>query len=92
MRVDSGAGRTIVDANLRSEAVHWKIYLSQRILQWTKGAFPLAKVWIHVGDYSLHHDVAVVEEVTEPVLLGLNIGIHSYLLSLDERQREDKQQ
>ena len=35
---------------------------------------PLAKLWLHVADYSIHLFVAVDEKAKEEVLLGRDIG------------------
>jgi hypothetical protein len=35
---------------------------------------PLAKVWVHVGDYSIPLVVAVLENAQDDVLIGRDIG------------------
>lgn len=49
---------------------------------------PAAEVWLHIGDYSFKHVVAVSKNSLEQALLGLDIGIIDYLLSLEREQRE----
>ena len=47
----------------------------------------LAKVWIYVGDYALHHTTPAVEDATESVLQGLDLGILEYLLDVEKQVR-----
>ena len=50
---------------------------------------PLAKVWLEVGEYSMQREVAVINDATEPVLLGMDLGILQYLLGLEKEQRKN---
>ena len=42
-------------------------------------SMPLAKVWLHVADYSIHLTVAVDDKAKEDVLLGKDIRAVLYI-------------
>ncbi len=44
---------------------------------------PLANVWLEVGENSMQRKVAVMDDATEPVLLGMDLGLLLYLLELE---------
>ena len=81
MRIDMGADRTVVDANLVKE----KEYLGRNVTLEGFNGFnasqPLAKVWIEVGKHRLHHIVAVVDNAPEKILLGMDTDIMRNLAS-----------
>lgn len=52
---------------------------------------PLAKVWLHIGNYPIQHVVAVCKEPPEPALLGVDIGIPEYIMQLEMEQREQRE-
>ena len=92
MRIDTGADRTVVDANLLEE----KEYLGRNVTLESFNGFnasqPLAKVWIEVGKHRLHHIVAVVDNAPEKILLGMDMGIMRYLLELEVQQMQAKEE
>ena len=47
-----------------------------------------AKVWLHLGEYVVKHEVAVSEQLGEAVLLGMDLGLLNYLLQLEQQQRK----
>lgn len=55
---------------------------SIRLLGFDGGAVtvPLAKVWLHIGEYVTKHVMAVCEDPPESAILGLDIGILDYLM------------
>ena len=67
--LDTGADISIVHPKVVRPAE----YLGQNISNTTVGGFktptPLAKVWVHIEDYSIHLMVAVDEKAIENVLL-----------------------
>ena len=92
MHIDIGADRTVVDANLVEE----KEYLGRNVTLEGFNGFntsqPLAKVWIEVVKHRLHHIVAVVDNVLEKILLGMDTGIMRYLLELEVQQMQAKEE
>ena len=44
-------------------------------------------MWLHFGEYCLKHTVAVSEEMSEAVLLGMDLDLLDYLLQLEKQQR-----
>ena len=89
MKIDCGAQITMVDSSL----VNPLQYVGEHVL--IKGyrkapeKVPLAKVWLEVGEYSMQREVAVMNDATEPVLLGMDLGILQYLLGLEKEQRKN---
>ena len=75
MKIDCDAQITMVDSSL----VNPLQYVGEHVL--IKGyrkapeKVPLAKVWLLVGEYSMQREVAVMNDGTEPVLLGMDLGI-----------------
>ena len=82
MRVDTGAGQTIVDAKLVKPSEHLGTHMTLTMADGSTILSPLARVWITFGNYQIHHVVTVAEEAPEEVLLGLDIGFLDYLLQL----------
>ena len=91
MTIDTGAQKTVVKADL----VQPEEYTgeSMKLLGFDGGAVtvPLAKVWLHIGEYAIQHDVAVCKDPPEQALLGLDIGILDYLMQLEKEQRAEKE-
>ena len=71
----------------KTRGVHWGLH------QVDGGAVtvPLAKVWLHIGEYVIKHVVAVCKDPPQQALLGLDIGILDYLMQLEREQREQKE-
>ena len=89
MKIDCGAQITMVDSSL----VNPLQYVGEHVL--IKGyrkapeKVPLAKVWLEVGEYSMQRKVAVMNDATERVLLGMDLGILQCLLGLEKEQRKN---
>ena len=89
MKIYCGAQITMVDSSL----VNPLQYVGEHVL--IKGyrkapeKVPLAKVWLEVGEYSMQREAAVMNDATEPVLLGMDLGILQYLLRLEKEQRKN---
>ena len=47
---------------------------------------PEAQVWLHFGEYSINHRVAVSKDIREAVLLGMDLDLLDYLLQLEKEQ------
>ena len=62
MRVDTGAGQTIVEAKLVKPSEHLGTHMTLTMADGSTILSPLARVWITVGNYQIHHVVAVAEE------------------------------
>ena len=91
MTIDTGAQKTVVKADLVKPEEY--IGDSIRLLGFDGGAVtvPLAKVWLHIGEYVIKHVVAVCKDPPQQALLGLDIGILDYLMKLEREQREQKE-
>ena len=72
MRIDTGADRTVVDANLVEENEHLGRNVTLEGFNGFNVSRPLAKVWIEVGKHRLHHIVTVVDNSPEKILLGMD--------------------
>ena len=62
MRVDTGAGQTIVDAKLVKPSEYLGTHMTLTMADGSTILSPLALVWITFGNYQIHHVVAVAEE------------------------------
>ena len=89
MRVDPGAGQTIVDAKLVKPSEHLGTHMTLTMADGSTILSPLARVWITFGNYQIRHVVAVAEEASEEVLLGLDIGFLDYLLQLAKENNNE---
>ena len=90
MTIDTGAQKTVVKADLvKPEEYTGK---SIRLLGFDGGAVtvPLAKVWLHIGEYAIQHVVAVCDEPSEEALLGLDIGMLDYLMQLEKESERER--
>ena len=92
MRIDTGADRTVVDANLVEETEYLGRSVTLEGFNGFNVSQPLAKVWIEVGKHRLHHIVAVVDNAPEKILLGMDTGIMRYLLELEVQQMHAKEE
>ena len=74
MLLDSGANVTVVAARL----VEVEQYLPETIqmtgVNGIQVSHPKAKIWLHVGSFSIPHVVAVVKDLSDDVILGLDLG------------------
>ena len=72
--LDSGANVTVEAARL----VEVEQYLPETIqMTGANGiqvSHPNAKIWLHVGSFSIRHVVAVVKDFSDDVILGLDLG------------------
>lgn len=91
MTIDTGAQKTVVKADMVKPEEYTGN--SIRLVGFDGGAVtvPLAKVWLHIGDYVIKHVVAVCKNPPEQALLGLDIGILDYLMQLEREQREQSE-
>ena len=92
IRIDTGADRTVVDANLVEETEYLGGNVTLEGFNGFNASQPLAKVWIEVGKHRLHHIVAVVDNAPEKILLGMDTGIMRYLLELEVQQMQAKEE
>lgn len=88
MTIDTGAQQTVVHASLVED--HEYTGETIRLMGYNGHTTenPMASVWVHVGEYSIRHEVAVCKEAPSDVLIGLDIGILDYLLTLEKQQRK----
>ena len=74
MLLDSGANVTVVAARL----VELEQYVPETIqmtgVNGIQVSHPKAKIWLHVGSFSIPHVVAVVKDLSDDVILGLDLG------------------
>ena len=84
--IDSGAQLTLV----REDLVDRKEYTGETLnLMSVCGktfTVPAARVWLHFGEYSIEHVVAVSKDLREAVLLGMDLDLLDYLLQLEKEQ------
>ena len=87
MRIDMGADRTLVDANLVEETEYLGRNVTLEGFNGFNASQPLAKVWIEVGKHRLHHIVAVVDNAQEKKIIGY--GYRHYEVSVRARSSTD---
>ena len=92
MRIDTGADRTVFDANLVEETENLVRNVTLEGFNGFNASQSLAKVWNEVGKHRLHHIVAVVDNASEKILLGMDTGIMRYLLELEVQQMQAKEE
>ena len=86
MVIDSGATQTTVHPNLIPKALHTGDSILIHMADGSPKECPLAKVWLHLGDRSVQHEVAVLKTGNDDAILGLDLHLHKYLLQLEEEQ------
>ena len=88
MTIDSGALITMVRADLVREEDFTGELVTLKSVCGNSFTTRAAKVWLHLGDYVVKHEVAVSEQLGEAVLLGMDLGLLNYLLQLEQQQRK----
>jgi len=86
MVIDSGATQTTVHPNLVPKAQYTGDSILVHLADGSPKECPLAKVWLHLGDRSVQHEVAVLKTGSDDAILGLDLHLHKYLLQLEEEQ------
>lgn len=84
--VDSGATQTTVHPNLMPTAQYTGDSILVHLADGSPKECPLAQVWLHLGDCSVQHEVAVMKTGSDDAILGLDLHSHEYLLQLEEEQ------
>ena len=87
MTIDSGALLTMVRADLVKQVEYSGEMLKLKSVCGKTFTARAACVWLHFREYCLKHTVAVSEEMSEAVLLGMDLDLLNYLLQLEEQQR-----
>ena len=86
MVIDSGATQTTVHPNLVPKALYTEDSIIVQLADGSPKECPLAKVWLHLGERSIQHEVAVLKTGSDDAILGLDLHLHKYLLQLEEEQ------
>ena len=88
MTIDSGALITMVRADLVREEDFTGEVVALKSVCGKVFTTQTARVWLHFGEYALQHEVAVSGQLSEAVLLGMDLGLLDYLLQLEKQQRK----
>ena len=72
--LDTGADISTVHSKFVQPFEYLGRHISVSTVGGTKLSMPLAQVWIHIEDYSIHLTVAVDTKAREDVLLGRDVG------------------
>ena len=83
MTIDSGAQLTLVREDRKEYTGETLNLMSVCGNTFT---VPAARVWLHFGEYSIEHVVAVSKDLREAVLLGMDLDLLDYLLQLEKEQ------
>ena len=84
MTVDSGDLLTMVRDDMVKEEEYTGEMVTLRSVCGQTFQTREARVWLHFGDYSIHHNVAVSSKLSEAVLLSIDLGLLEYLLKLEK--------
>ena len=74
MLLDSGANVTVVAARLVEPEQYLPETIQMTGVYGIQVSHPKAKIWLHVGSFSIPHSVAVVKDLSDDVILGLDLG------------------
>ena len=87
--VDSGADLTIIHPDLIPKSLHTGDHTVISMADGSTKTCPITKVWIHVGNRSIHKEVVVFNAPGEHALLGTDLKLHKFLVQLSEDQEEE---
>ena len=74
MLLDSGANVMVVAARLVEPEQYLPETIQMTGVNGIQVSPPKAKIWLHVGSFSIPHVVAVVKELSDDVILGHDLG------------------
>lgn len=86
MVIDSGATQTTVHPDLVPKALYTGDSILVHLADGLPMECPLANVYLHLGEHSVQHEVAVLKTGSDDAILGLDLHLHKYLLQLEEEQ------
>ena len=89
MKIDTGATVTVVNSNVVQPEQYTDKMVKLTGFRGESKHVPLVKVWLTFGEYSMKCTVAAVENCSEQVLLGMDLGLIEYLLKLEKEQKDE---
>ena len=89
MKIDTGASMTVVNSSLVQPEQYTNKNVKLTGFSGESRHVPLVKVWLTFGEYCMKCTVAAVENCSEQVLLGMDLGLLEYLLKLEKEQKDE---
>ena len=91
MTIDIGAELAVVKPAMVDVENYTGRGMVSEVYEGKQEKVQIARVWLHLGEYSMKREVVVSEETKDDVLLGLDIGIINYLMELEKEQKEQRE-
>ena len=89
MKIDTGASMTVVNSSLVQPEQYTNKNVKLTGFSGESKYVPLVKVWLTFGEYCMKCTVAAVENCSEQVLLGMDLGLLEYLLKSEKEQKDE---